>query len=84
MNDDRLRQRIRSRFVTGEPPTKRPVETWGGLATSKICADCDASIDGPAEIEADGADGQSRVDHPHCYQVLLLERQSPCNDCRTL
>jgi hypothetical protein len=78
MNDDSLRQRIRSRFVTGELPTKPPVKTWGGLATSKICAVCDASIEATAEIEADGADGQSRVYHPHCYQVLLLD------DCRTL
>jgi hypothetical protein len=60
MNDAELRQRIRTRFLTGQLPMKPPLATWGGPATKRTCAVCDIRIEAVAEIEADSADGKIR------------------------
>jgi len=48
MNDTELRQRIRTRFLTGELPMKPPIKTWGGRATKRTCAVCDVRIEAVA------------------------------------
>jgi len=75
MNDTELRQRIRTRFLTGELPMKPPIATWGGRATKRTCAVCDVRIDAVVEIEADSADGRIRFYHLPCYDLVFVERQ---------
>src|SRR5262245_4732227 len=70
MREVEIRERILARFATGDLPLNPPVKTWGGDATKKPCAVCDLLIVAISEIEADGADGQTRFYHLDCYHLV--------------
>src|SRR6267142_5574895 len=58
-----------------ELPMKQPVMTWGGTATKTTCAVCDITIEAVSEIEADCADGRTRLYYPRCYRLVVVERE---------
>lgn len=80
MTDRPLTDKILAKLRSGELPMPRPPRAWGGRSTGGICAACDDSIGKEtAEIEADGADGRTRLYHVGCFAIL--ERMRTRSDC---
>ncbi len=75
MDEERRYEAVLSALEAGALPRDKPLKTWAGMGTGKVCAVCGARLTaGDVEYELEFASGRLIVVDRRCHAIWSEER----------